>query len=139
MSAAVPILDIKINEISIQKGSLKPFLPNGCDDPAGGAAITQFYYSAVKYSITNSGSSDFTPPLGYNGIAECSQKPAVYNFLQLTGLLSSGDTTIPLKYVTCVVDDTAAGDNACGAAQSQMVIGKGRSFGISQDLMPSSS
>eukprot|EP01036_Dinobryon_divergens_P030386 gene30386-39624_t len=134
MSTAVPILDLKIKEISIQKGSVKPFLLNGCDDPAGGTAIITQFYAAVKYSITNSGSSDFTPPIGYSGIAECSQKPAVYKFLQLSGLLSSGDTTISLKYITCVVDDIAAGGNACGAAQSGMVIGRGRSFGVSQDL-----
>lgn len=136
MSAVVPqsaILDVKIKEIAIRKRSVQPFLPNGCVDPAGGAAVTQFF-AAVKYSITNSGSSDFTPSPGYNGIAECSRKPAVYKFLQLSGLLSSGDTTIPLKYVTCVVDDVTAGGNACSAAQSGMVIGYGRSFGMSQDL-----
>jgi hypothetical protein len=136
MSAAVPyspFLDVNIKEIAIRKRSLQPFLPNGCVDPDGGAAITQ-YYATVKYSITNSGSSDFTPSPAYDGFAECSPKPAVYKFLQLSGLLSSGDTTIPLMYITCVVDDIAAGGNACGAAQSGMVIGYGRSFGMSQEL-----
>jgi len=141
MNADVPqgplsnaILDIHIKEISIQKGSVKPFLPNGCEDPAGGAAYSQFY-AAVKYSIKNSAANDFIPPPGYNGHAECAQKPAVYKFLQLDGLLSSGDTIIPLKYATCVVDDVAAGSDACGVAQTGMIIGSGRSFGVSQDLI----
>ena len=127
------LLNVNIKEISIQKGSVKPFLPNGCEDPTGGAAYKQFY-AAVKYSITNSG-PDFTPPPGYHGLAECAQKPAVYKFLQLDGLLTSGDTNIPLKYVTCVVDDdAAAGSNACSAALSGMSIRNGRSFGVTKNL-----
>lgn len=79
-----------------------PYGPDGCT--IGGAAVNEFRVK-VKYSIANTGSLDFIPPVGYNGHAECPNYPAIYKFLVLD--FSSELNPIPPKYATCVVDDGA--------------------------------
>jgi len=104
-------LEVSISEVSIQKGKVKPFDTDGCPLTTGGPSVVK-YYAVVKYIIKNAGDADFSPPLAYKGEAAC-HKPAIYNFLQLEGLIPSVKLS---KFASCVVDDELAGEDACASS-----------------------
>jgi hypothetical protein len=124
-----PNLAVKLTEISLRKGSYKPFDSFGCSSTTSGEAVEQFY-AAYKLQIQNTGTADFIPPAGFVGEADC-HKPTIYKFLQ-DGDESDGGVTF---YLPCVVDDAAiaTGSTACATAQSGgMKIRQGHSLGVSR-------
>ena len=124
------LLEVHITEVSVRKGVVKPYiLEDGCPSSTG-ASVTK-YFAVVKYNILNSGDDNFEPPSGYVGQADC-QKPAIFKFLSLEGLIPSKQLS---KYATCVVDDELAGQDACIYAQSPgMIIRKGKSYGLATEV-----
>ena len=108
------------------------------------------YYANVQYSITNTGTENFTPPSGFVDWAAC-YTPAIIRFLHLNiqgAKDSSGnDVTIDVdRFATCVVDDSDSADAATcvpntnpadqvAGPQQQMVIYKeGGKFGVSKTV-----
>jgi hypothetical protein len=128
-SLSTSLLEVSISEVSNQQGAVKPFDKDGCPATTGGPSVTKFY-AVVKYIIHNSG-NEFSPSPAYKGEASC-HKPAIFNFLNLEGLIPSVKLS---RHATCVVDDELAGEDACASSISNnMTIRSGKSYGSTKTV-----
>ena len=118
-------LNVKIQSISIGKnGECNSFDSQGRFISRSDEIIS----ITVKYSLSNNGSLDFSPLKSSVGM-DSSGNPAIKEFMILEGFPGGTLKT----HATCVVDDSFIedGSDACGKA---MVIKKGESYGVTQDI-----
>lgn len=121
-------LDVQFKLITVQWDNIK--------ECAASTAVPKLRLH-IKYYLHNSGTSDFKPPAGFIGTAECDNKPAILGFLDLQGFPAlAADQAGKPKFAACVVDDviSPSSEGDCAAAGSEMKISAGRFYGSTKSV-----